>query len=318
MMVRQSAPAASTMDVPGREAAARPLHLGIQHYPQTALRWLSQEAWMPNSVALLCRSPRPGTAVVFVHGWGGRGCGTWETFPQFAATMPETSDADLFFLEYPSLKSQVPFCAAQLRNFLVDLVRDPIDTIVGPSLPVAAPRRSQDRRYRRFIIVAHSMGAVISRRALLDLDQQAPGGLTDNELRRFQLLFFAPAHSGSAIPLLIGSGLGLDFLPGAKFVGSLARIWFQSLRDLEEGSAFLHKLADDCKQLREERTERGASTHHLRAVVYHAHNDHVVSQNDFDRDRPFRPVMNRNHRTICKPSEAYREPIEAFRALLNP
>ena len=197
------------------------------------------------------------------------------------------------------------------------MVRDPIGQIVNPSLPTAAPRRLESARYRKFMIVAHSMGAVVSRRALLDLDQQSPEGLAGDELEKFDLLFFAPAHCGSLIPLLIGSGLGLDFLPGAKLIGSMSQVYFQSLRDLEVGSDFLNQLAADCAQLREAHTEQSVPIRHLRATVYHAHNDHVVIQNNFDRDPPFRPVMNQNHRSICKPNATYREPIEAFRALFN-
>jgi hypothetical protein len=316
-MVKQ-APAKGTRAkaMPSADKHPRALHSNLSHYPQMPLRWVGDESWMTKSQLLLCHKRPAADAILFVHGWGGHAGGTWETFPQAVGTMPETSEADAFFLDYPSIRSQVPFCAAQLRRFLVDLVRDPVRRIVNSSLPANASR-DEGQRYSRVILVAHSMGAVISRRALTDLDQPPPDGLTDDELAKFQLLFFAPAHCGSAIPLLIGSGLGLDFLPGAKAVGSLARLWFQSLRDLEEGSPALVKLANDCKRLREERTERKASVRHLRATVYHAHNDRVVSQNDFDRDPPFKPVMNQTHRSICKPINVYREPIEALRALLK-
>jgi hypothetical protein len=158
------------------------------------------------------------------------------------------------------------------------------------------------------------MGAVIARRALMDLDQSL---FNNNEMAKFQLLFFAPAHAGSSIPLLIASGFGLTF-PGAKTIGMLASIWYQSLRDLEVGSPFLKKLADDCRQLREARSERSASLGHLHAVVYHAQNDRVVSQNDFDQDPPFRPILNKNHRSICKPNGHYRAPVEALHAILGP
>ncbi|HEY7248668.1 MAG TPA: alpha/beta fold hydrolase [Xanthobacteraceae bacterium] len=302
--------------VPLRAQAAA-LHGRIKHYPQAPVQWVSAPTWMPGSEALLLYDPDPADAILFIHGWGGNAGGTWESFPQLAATMSEASGADIFFLDYPSLESQVPFCAAQLRSFLMDLVRAPADTIINSSLPATAPRRTRAMRYRRIVVIAHSMGAVIARRALLDLDLPPPDGLTDDELGRFAFLFFAPAHCGSAIPLLIGSGLGLDFLPGAKLIGALARLWFQSLRDLEEGSAFLAKLAQDNKQTREARTGRGGSIGHLRAIVYHAHNDRVVSQNGFDQDPPFRPVMDQNHRSICKPNAEYREPFEALRAILG-
>jgi pimeloyl-ACP methyl ester carboxylesterase len=291
------------------------LHRDIRHYPQTILRWVTDEQWMPRSQVVLSRQKRPHDAILFVHGFGGDAGRTWENFPQVAVMSSGASRADLFFLYYPSLTPQVPFCAAQFRRFLIDVMRDPVSQIINPSLPTSALKRTKEMRYRRIFIVAHSMGAVISRRAIIDLDGAADG-FTDAELRKFKLLFFAPAHAGSSIPRLIASGFKLDF-PGAELIGSLASVWFQSLRDLEVGSPFLVKLLNDCRELREARTIRRAPISHLRALVYHAQNDRVVSQNDFDQDPPFNPIMNKNHRSICKPNESYSEPIEALHALLT-
>ncbi|MCK1705218.1 alpha/beta hydrolase [Bradyrhizobium sp. 146] len=269
---------------------------------------------MPESQALLCYE-KAVHAIVFVHGWGGGAGKTWEMFPEIVAKA--APNADIFFLDYPSMDSQVSFCAVQLLRFLKDLVNDPMHTIVEPSLPSSAPRRGQATRYQRIFLVGHSMGAVVCRRALIALDQSPPDGLTDDDLGKFRLLFFAPAHCGSAIPLLIGSGLGLDYFPAAKLVGSLMVIWLQSLRDLAENSLFLANLAKDSQRLREERTKRSVLFSHLRAKVYHAHNDRVVIQNEFDQDPPFNPVMGKTHRSICKPTEYYLTPAEALDALLK-
>jgi hypothetical protein len=294
-----------------------PLHDRIQHYPQTTMRWVSDHQWMPTSQILLSRHKQIKTAILFVHGFGGDAGGTWETFPQAVASLPTSAKVDVYFLEYPSLTPQVPFCAGQLLRFLIDLVRDPVNCIIDQSLPTGAPRREKSMRYQKILVVAHSMGAVITRRALMDLDlDQSQNGFTDKELAKFKLLFFAPAHAGSSIPRLISSGLTLNFSL-AKLFGSLAAVWFQSLRDLEIGSTFLAQLTNDCRELRETRNERRASITHLRAVVYHARNDRVVSQNNFDQDPPFVPVNNKNHRSICKPNETYRQPIEALDALLQ-
>ncbi|WP_426536942.1 esterase/lipase family protein [Bradyrhizobium sp. McL0615] len=296
------------------QVAPSSLHHVIQHYPQTTLRWVTDEQWMPRSQVVLSRQKQPHDAILFIHGFGGDAGRTWENFPQVAAMSSGASRADLFFLHYPSLTPQVPFCAAQLLSFLIDVTHDPVSRIINPSLPNSAPKRAKEMRYRRIFIVAHSMGAVISRRAIMDLGQ-ASDGFTDVEMRKFTLLFFAPAHAGSSIPRLIASGFNLNF-PCAELIGSLASVCFQSLRDLEVGSPFLVKLANDCRELREARTKRHAPINHLRALVYHAQNDRVVSQNGFDQDPPFKPIMNKNHRSICKPNESYCEPIEALHALL--
>src|SRR5262249_13590572 len=120
------------------------LHQDLRHYPQAPLRWAGDESWMTKSQVLLCHQSPPSDAILFVHGWGGAAGGTWEAFPQAVGIMPEASRADVFFLDYPSVKSQVPFCAAQLRRFLVDLVRDPIGRMIDRSLPAIAPKRAQN------------------------------------------------------------------------------------------------------------------------------------------------------------------------------
>jgi pimeloyl-ACP methyl ester carboxylesterase len=293
------------------------MSISLNHYPQARMCWAGDDGWMPKSQVLMCCRP-PKDAVVFVHGWGGDAGSTWEAFPGAVATMPETSEADVFLLDYPSTTSSVAFCSQKLRLFLLDLARDPVARIAASSLPASAPHRDGEHRYGRIVLVAHSMGAVISRRALLDLDVGVEqGGLEDYELARFRLLLFAPAHCGSRIARLIGSGLGLDFLPGATLVGAAASVWFSSLGDLEEGSDTLKTLAEDNARLREERRARNAPFGHLRAQVYHAHNDKVVIQNNFDRDPPFNPVMRRNHRSICKPADSYAAPVEGLRAVLS-
>jgi hypothetical protein len=272
---------------------------------------------MPESQALLVQSPHAESAVVFVHGWGGSAARTWEEFPWCVASMREAASSDAYFLDYPSILPQVPFCAARFRKFLFDLVHDPIGRVVNPSLPSGAPRRTTGGRYGRIVLVAHSMGPVVVRRALLDLERADPDRLTDGELGGIRLLFFAPAHSGSRIPLLIGAGLGLDMLPGAALIGSLLKLTIQSLRDFEEGSPALQKLADDCRESRTLREERGAATRHLRACVYHAQNDRVVAQSDFDDDFPFETVMHKNQSTVCKPEGRYTTPMEALRSVLS-
>lgn len=290
------------------------LHDDLNHFPQLPMAWSGAANWFGKSRAVFSRSKAVADAILFVHGWGGSAGETWETFPQAIASLQEAASADVFFLDYPSTKSQVAFCAAQLRMLLRDLVRRPNETIVTRSLPGLS---RADYRYRRIIVVAHSMGAVISRRALLDLDSNDGSSLTDAELAKFHLLLFAPAHCGSEIPLLIGSGFGLDFVPGAALVGAMLKFWFQSLRDLQEDSPALMKLAEDNRERRGQRTTRAASVEHLRAHVYHAHHDRVVSQNAFDADYPFNPVMQQSHRSICKPDVSYTTPIEALRALLQ-
>jgi hypothetical protein len=157
------------------------------------------------------------------------------------------------------------------------------------------------------------MGAVVVRRALLDLDR---AGMKKRERKAIRLLFFAPAHRGSTLSKLIASGLGFDFLPGSSLIGQALTVHYRSLRDLEEESQALDLLHEDSVAARARRKLRRESDADLRAYVLHARNDKVVVQDRFDEDDSGRPIGHRNHRSVCKPEGAYRRPIDELRRLL--
>lgn len=271
---------------------------------------------MQQSLALLSTHPEVKTLVLFVHGWGGNAGATWDDFAGLVQPLAEMRTSDAIFFEYPTLADSVSFAAKKFRMFLMNVVREPATAFINPSLPAEAPRRDVSFRYERVILVAHSMGAVVVRRALLDCEKARPDEVFSlPEFQKFRLLLFAPAHTGSPIPLLIAAGLGLDFLPGATVVGSLLRLHFTSLRDLEEDSRCLADLERENRQFREGREARKEFAPHLRATVYHARGDKVVTQHDFDADYPFYAIMGRNHRTLCKPAPAYPGPIEGLRKM---
>jgi hypothetical protein len=152
------------------------------------------------------------------------------------------------------------------------------------------------------------MGAVIVRRALLDLEVDT--AITP-VLSPVRLLFFAPAHKGSHLPRLIAHGLGLDFIPGAVAVTALLTSYYRSIQDLEIGSPSLNRLEEDTVSRLEVNESLGRATHHLVAAVLHAQHDKVVSQEPFAGDPPMRPVMQASHRSVCKPQAGRSGPIEA-------
>ena len=123
-------------------------------------------------MAILCSSPDPDTALVFVHGFDGRAVSTWERFPSFIRTEPKAHRADAIFWGYPSRQEDVEFCAQKLRKFLHGLFNDPLEAFLGPTLSRAGSRRPTTFRYSKVVLCAHSMGAVVVRRALIDFDEE--------------------------------------------------------------------------------------------------------------------------------------------------
>ena len=262
---------------------------------------------------MLSRAQPATTAIVFVHGWGGDANGTWEAFPAALRALPKAASADVFFIQYRSTTMSASVCGLELEEFLHDLLRDPAASVVNPSLPPDTSLRPAAARYSRIVIVAHSMGAVVSRRALLNLDRK---GLSPEEQDTIRLLFIAPAHIGSELPDLIASGLGLDWLPGASSLGRLLSVRYKSLADLKRKSDCLELLAADSVAARARRAAAKMRDDDLRARVVHAHGDKVVYQDRFDEDDERRPIANRHHRSVCKPDETFRRPVDELDALL--
>jgi pimeloyl-ACP methyl ester carboxylesterase len=288
------------------------LHRGLVHFPMAPLRWATDDGWMLNSQAMLNRNANVTTAVVFVHGWCGRADSSWD---DSIRSLPEMDSADAIFFDYPTARDTVSFAASKFTDFLIDLVRNPATSFINPTMQASGEARERFV-YKKIIFVAHSMGAVVVRKALLKCENAPQGeAFTLDEFAKIRLLLFAPAHTGSRIPLLIGSGTGLDRLPGAAVIGSLLKLSFLSLRDLEEGSTFLCNLARQNCVFRERHESKNEFAPHLRARVYHASGDKVVTQHDFDADYRINSVMMRNHRTICKPADDYTKPIEALRKM---
>jgi pimeloyl-ACP methyl ester carboxylesterase len=301
-----------------KEAEARQLEAGrvsavLAHLPASPLSWVKNEDWVKGGEVLLSVSPVAEEAIVFIHGWGGDAVGTWENFRAGIHALPEMSMADALFWAYPSKTHQVAYSAGVLRQFLSDLIDAPVRSILDPSCPQDLALRGDGFRYQRITLCAHSMGAVIARRAMIDLDRE--GGLGDPP-PVIRLLLFAPAHKGSNLPLMIRSGFGLGWVPGATLVANALRLHYSSLEGLAKGGQTLRELEEHSRCLRLKLERGGKNTAHLRAQVLHAQNDRVVEQDSFDDDPPFTPVMKQTHRSICKPNDSYLQPIEALRRAL--
>jgi len=161
--------------------------------------------------------------------------------------------------------------------------------IVGRVTKQAAPRS-----YTRVAIVAHSLGAVVSRRAILD---GIECGATWPE--RSRLILFAPAHMGTRLlkdQSMLSGGLG-------GIVSTILVAWKLSrpaADDLKYGSPFLKKLWADTKRYLD---EGWAEPLRAKQVLFGEH-EIVVDVGRFCDD-PIQQVWpNHTHVSICKVEEA--------------
>jgi pimeloyl-ACP methyl ester carboxylesterase len=176
-----------------------------------------------------------GVAVVFVHGFGGGATDTWDEFADMLPQRPECAGHDLLFYGYDSLTRQAPISAALFRDFLHLVATDPFTGVMAPSLRVDR-NLTPSFRYHRIVIVAHSLGAVVVREALV---QAAQDPLMRPWLSRVQLALFAPAHSGAKITELAEEALGFVKLTLLRIA---ANAYAQVLADLKQNSPTLKRL----------------------------------------------------------------------------
>lgn len=274
-----------------------------------------RKPWGDDSFGIFTVSHQPQTACVFVHGWGGDARETWFGFP--SRLRGAGADSDFYFYDYDSLRKTAAYSAAKFREFLHAVLTDPQRDIVRPSAIIGGGvpiTRSVGFEYPRLVLCCHSLGAVVARRALIDLEKNKPGIISDRDVR---MIMFAPAHSGSDLAQLAQElfSFGVLQIPLA-LAGKIAMLKFKSLNDLAPASQTLSLLVDDNRTLSDRiRESRNAAPSYL-PKVFHAANDFVVNQDDFPGDDPFTAIDAHNHTSLCKPNFGYDLPVRELMRML--
>ena len=135
------------------------------------------------------------TALVFVHGFRGDPLETWKGFDVMPVQKSAFQSADLYFFGYDGLLSNSHAAASFLFDLLDELGKDPSGMLKFLSKHKLAENRKQG--YARIIVVSHSLGAVVSRWALLRAVEE-----NSKWLDCIRTLYFAPAHRGSNLAQL--------------------------------------------------------------------------------------------------------------------
>ena len=241
-----------------------------------------------------------GQLVVFVHGFGGASTGTWTEFPILLSSSPKARRCDAIFYGYDGLKTRAVISALELVDALTAIASNPPAT-VNNSLPPSAKPRDPGFQWNDIIVVAHSLGAVVTRQALLFAHKRG-----DAWAKKVRLVFFAPAHTGADVLRLAGEALtGL-----VTWLPAVAKHRYSVLIDLEPGSQMLTFLQSEVQQ-------NLVNAPNLAAQVILAGNDKVVSPVPFAGDpQPPKYLPNRSHTDVCKPNAAFRDPLTLLEQLL--
>lgn len=225
--------------------------------------------------------------VVFVHGFNGSAVESWNEFPVAGGFRDWWSASDLLFVTYPSTRDSVAGAAYRLRQRLPDFYPTPHPAAMGNRHPA---RDNTKEPYSELILVGHSLGGVVLRRALADAAQIHKDDGTSSILLESSLRLFSPAQGGFRPTKGVGA---LRASPLWKFIEIILRA-SNSYADLEPGSGALTDLR--------RRTEALAVDYAaLRAATIWANPDEIVADQSYDTDRVDSFVDGKNHRSICKP-----------------
>jgi pimeloyl-ACP methyl ester carboxylesterase len=210
----------------------------------------------------------------------------------------EFVDSDILFFGYDGRDTRAGSLAQEFAAFLEPLCVNPYDLVFAPSLP--SFDRVNGVAYEEVWVVAHSLGALVTRLALL-----RGRSLRASWMSITKMLLFAPAHNGAhTADLLRHHGLAELIL---QTIGAFGK--YSVLLDLMTDSPTIRKLKTDT-----EVAIREGNSDYLRAgAVVHASADSVVPVIDFDHDPPLTSIRNRDHTSICKPERADDPVFQAFR-----
>lgn len=196
--------------------------------------------WGKGSIAYFTRRA-PNRLIVFVHGFSGGATSTWRGMERML-TMNHggVSNADVVFYGYNSTRSHAMLSAGLLRKFLDEAAayRPAWARLIHPLIG-----RGKIAPYDEVVLVAHSLGAPVCRRALLDAI--ADGASWPS---RATLILFAPAHLGARL-IDLRRELAGGFKTLIANLFTAGRVRMPVLDDLTPGSTFLNDLLADTQQL---------------------------------------------------------------------
>jgi pimeloyl-ACP methyl ester carboxylesterase len=261
-----------------------------------AMRTLSATRKPDKEVEVLFALNPNRKAILFIHGFSGCAVLTWSKFSTLFPPRPNGRQRDLFFYGYDGLRADLMASAALFRDFLTRFFAE---GFVNTHLPEAM-QRPEDFIFEEVLIAAHSLGAVIARRALLDATKM---GL--DWPKRTRLILYAPAHTGASVATLALETASC--FPFMRFFGALARFESPLIDQLAKKSSLLTQLLRDTNAA----CKRGANRHLIPCRIITAEYEKIVNSDYFlPLDPAPETIPNTTHTTVCKPQDNFLDPLE--------
>jgi pimeloyl-ACP methyl ester carboxylesterase len=227
--------------------------------------------------------------------------GTWQQFPQSADAWWQQSD--MLFVSYDSARCTITGAADAFRQGLSRFypkIRNDLLSVRGVMV-----RESREDGYEQLVLVGHSLGGVIVRRAVCDA--------ADEWLRGLYLSSQPPPIVGASTILFSPASAGVRFAGWAGMLRATKPWSFVDMvlsrspayTDLKPGSRVLEDTRRRTEYLV---SQLGSQAGALVAAIAWADPDRVVLDERYDTDGVVRHVSRTTHRSVCKPTDRYELP----------
>ncbi len=269
------------------------------------------------SYALLSKAEGVDTAVIFVHGLGGKPTSTWRDFQgladEYSTEYTWWTTSDMFFYAYESLHTPIRQNASLLGVFV---------GAVWQGTWEGTDSSDSTMKYKDLILAGHSEGGVIIRRLILDRYEEielkvreANPGADANRLKASMkhalgsdfvlasyLRLFAPACRGTNFSSWVGFLTSFSHLVSAITASSLVR------NELLPESPVLNTLKTGTEKAHAEFHEvRGLFTQPLFGVP-----DQIVYSESYQGEKLLWDA-GYDHSGVCKPDYTHKRPLEFVR-----
>jgi hypothetical protein len=267
---------------------------------------------LPGSYALLSENPKTDAAILFFHGFLGDAHGTWLNFQSMidtdGTTAPQWDRSDLFFLQYSSFRESISSIASIALEAVDHLFPIPPRSLFEmdrsiKGVPDSIMRLSlRPHKYKSLILVAHSEGAAVLRRAVeIAYKNRKQKKKVSTKLRTTELNLFAPAHLGFEPKGWIGACLSISRIEQVAItVLKLSRAFVE----MKEKTALLSTVKNTDQYARDDSDYKA-----LRARVLIGKEDDIVVRGEFAYDTVLPEEPDQDHSSICKPRVEYSKPL---------
>lgn len=246
-------------------------------------------------------------AIIFVHGFSGSPVQTWNQFQPVMNYDPRYFDADIFYYGYRSITRQTTSLANDLLYFLEAITEGAATDWLGEK-GIDDPY-GRHLKYEQLILVGHSLGGTILRKALLYADQKRAAWLS-----KCALALFAPAHCGARISRYASRMVRV--FPGVNRFEGLLKFYIQPADELHPESPFVTRLRADTERLADIYTATAPSPFRARCVF--GTEERIVVADHYASDERHPEQNRRNHTDICKPTHLWKWPLEYILPEGNP